>query len=160
MVLWLAACALLSAIFTIILDREMRAKGDGVSTSEDQPAREWDWKMMAFWAVTLVLAGGLVLGAWLGSRRTEATTLFPAWLEALSTTAAFIAAAVAARYAAGVYRVESDREERQLAHDETAQASQVAAWHHVEKRPQIPGKEWATLIPIHGLMFRNASGYP
>lgn len=78
--------------------------------------------------VLLIVSGVLIVGglslagaAWSESSLTE-------WIEAVATCAAFIAAVVAARYAAAVFAIEDERDERRLKAEERAQAEQVAAW--------------------------------
>lgn len=53
---------------------------------------------------------------------------YPAWLEALATTAALIAAVFAARYAFAAFQLETRREERWMDQQRSHQAELISAW--------------------------------
>lgn len=83
----------------------------------------------------LLVAGGLVvIGstmflAWAGWRMADTDDSDVAqWLMAVAAALTLVAAVAAATFAAGVYRVESDREERALELEERAHAQTFAAW--------------------------------
>jgi hypothetical protein len=86
------------------------------------------------------------------------------WVAAIATVAAFVAAVIAARYAAGALDLERGREEQRLQAERRAQASLVAAW----PAKFIPHQElqnndtWLTVEGIAGAaaMIRNASDVP
>lgn len=83
-----------------------------------------DRKNLALLIGGLALAvGGLSLAAseWL-------VGTWPEWIEALATAAAFLAAAVAALYAAGVFSLEEARDRRREVAEHQAQAELVAVW--------------------------------
>jgi hypothetical protein len=79
---------------------------------------------------------------------------FASWLEAISTFAAFLAAAVAIVFAATAYRLEVGREQQFRAAGDRAQASLVAAWWGPD--PDAPGDEGRRF----GIWIRNASELP
>ena len=64
-----------------------------------------------------------------------------AWLEGLATLAAFAAAIVAATYAAGAFRLETQRERRFVDAQRRSQAELVAAWFGLQKMEQDPPRE-------------------
>ena len=100
------------------------------------------------------------LGTWFVGDSSE----FPAWLGAVSTAFAFLAAMYAARYAARMWVLETVREER-------AQAALVAGWYD-QKTVGSSGKLHATEEPeghpalvgesytVTGIYLRNASQVP
>lgn len=73
-----------------------------------------------FGVVAIAVVIGLIFGAETGSMAD--------WVAATATVAAFSAAIIAARYAAGAFDLERDREEQFLRAQRTAQAALVAAW--------------------------------
>jgi hypothetical protein len=79
---------------------------------------------------------------------------YPAWLEAIATLAAFLATAIAVRYANGAYQLEELREQRWVGARDRAQASLVAAWAEIRPRPGKPS------FPDIGCWVRNASVVP
>ena len=86
---------------------------------------------------------------------------FPVWLEAISTSLAFMAAAVAAIYAARVYKRESARERRLEEAQRRAQASLISGWvdtvqRRADPRPSV-GREYETVACVY---LRNASELP
>lgn len=85
------------------------------------------------------------------------------WLAATATLAAFGAAVIAARYAAGAFELETQREARWVENQQRAQASLVAAWpdkKYFER--DIPSAQIRRLAGItkHGAYVRNASDLP
>lgn len=101
------------------------------------------------------LVGVVMLVMWL-LRRPEAE--FPAWLEATATLAAFVAAAIAVRYASNAYQLEYQREERWQDAQSRVQASLVAAW--AEVRPTWGRQGKSSSFPDVGCWIRNASELP
>ena len=100
------------------------------------------------------------LGTWFVGDSSE----FPAWLGAVSTAFAFLAAMYAARYAARMWVLETVREER-------AQAALVAAWYDQEAAPSSVGLHVTTgpdghpvsvgaSYTVTGIYLRNASQVP
>lgn len=116
--------------------------------------------------VAAVLAGILWGWWWSGADRDE----LAGWVEAGATAAAFLAAAVAAVFAAGAFRLESRREERWEDQQRSAQAGLVAAWFEVrvEKWTVDTPRDGALafLTPNSGthsvpsVAYRNASDVP
>ena len=116
--------------------------------------------------VAAVLAGILWGWWWSGADRDE----LAGWVEAGATAAAFLAAAVAAVFAAGAFRLESRREERWEDQQRSAQAGLVAAWFEVrvEKWTVDTARDGALafLTPSSGtysvpsVAYRNASDVP
>lgn len=85
---------------------------------------------------------------------------YPAWLTAVATLAAFIAAVLAVRFAGGAFTLESKREERWKDGQRSAQAALIAAWWgetvtgtRTQASRQIP-------IRTDCLLARNASDVP
>lgn len=86
---------------------------------------------------------------------------FPAWLEAISTLAAFLAAAVAVQYAAGAFRLESQREQRWEDTQRSSQATQVAGWFGaIERNFRDAHGEPRHWYKEPGVFLRNASDVP
>jgi hypothetical protein len=106
--------------------------------------------------MTVVIGSGLIVGAEAGSMAD--------WVAAVATVAAFCAAVIAARYAAGAFSLESAREAQILQAQRTAQAALVAAWpdrflpnweqQHNSPDLRVPGIRGAVA------MLRNASDVP
>lgn len=100
----------------------------------------------------IVVLGFSLAGAqWSGDRITD-------WMQAVATTAAFIAAGVAARYAAGVLNIErrrdADRDRAEL-HD---QAERLAAWGLGESAPS--GMSGGDQVWRFAIYLRNSSTLP
>ncbi|HEY4267282.1 MAG TPA: hypothetical protein VGM94_03725, partial [Galbitalea sp.] len=110
--------------------------------------------VLCVFAVAITI--GLFLGADAGS--------IPDWVAAIATVAAFGAAIVAARYAAGAFNLERDREGELLRAKRTAQASLVAAWPD-RFIPNWQQQQSGPDIAYEGIsgavaMLRNASDVP
>ena len=73
-------------------------------------------------SAALIVLGTAVAIAGFGGGSTAA------WLEGLSTLAAFLAAIVAATYAAGAFQLESERDARLRADRRSSQAAFIAVW--------------------------------
>lgn len=101
----------------------------------------------AWWLIILACVAALLLLALVGAHHLTGTV--PEWIEALSTLAAFGAAAVAAVYAGNAFRLEYER---------SSQAAQVAAWH----KPPDASTGNGTPEPDgqHSLEISNASRSP
>jgi hypothetical protein len=88
----------------------------------------------------------------------------PDWIEAIATVAAFAAAVFAARYAAGAFVLERERESQRLDAERRAQASLVAAWparfiqYMDEQQADLP-KGLDTIAGAE-VLLRNASDLP
>lgn len=86
------------------------------------------------------------------------------WVAAIATVAAFGAAVIAARYAAGAFNLERAREELRIRAEQTAQAAQVAVWPHefLPNWQQEPDGSSFVREGIAGAvaMVRNASDIP
>ena len=107
------------------------------------------WVMFA--ALLLIAIAAVVAIAyagWVWSR--TGRQLLPAWLEAVATLAAFVAAVTAVFFAARAFR-ESKRELRWLLGQATGQAGLVAAWHGTK---EMAGQT------LEGVWLRNASELP
>lgn len=111
-----------------------------------------------FWRGVLILLCALLVGAltigltylfwrWSGGPRSEAA----AWLEGVSTLAAFMAAATAAWYASGVFKLEVARVAAAVDDPKKAQAALVECWY--EARPVGDDVE-------HGMNVFNGSNRP
>jgi hypothetical protein len=106
--------------------------------------------------MAVVICSGLIFGAEAGSMAD--------WVAAVATVAAFCAAVLAARYAAGAFSLERGREAQILQGRRTAQAALVAAWpdrfvpnweqQHSGPDLRVPGIRGAVA------MLRNASDVP
>ena len=105
--------------------------------------------------VAIAVVVGLISGADTGSMAD--------WVAAIATVAAFGAAILAARYAAGAFRLESDREGQLLRAQQTAQAALVAVWPDrfvTSWLPEHDGVDTADGIAGAVAMLRNASDVP
>lgn len=125
--------------------------------------------LTVFAGACVVFAASMVIGLAVGADPGS----FADWLAAVSTLAAFGAAVVAARYAAGAFDLESVREQRWVDNERSSQARQVAAWagvKEVENRASgsVPGvfdKLFESgILPrtstLEGVYLRNASDLP
>ena len=129
-------------------------------------------KVVRALAVALVCAVGVagVLGlAALGWRwADDPRGNYASWLAAIATVAAFLAAIIAAFYAAGAFRLESERENRWLEEQRRAQASLVAAWIGSAELPIVGGGGFSPYAEAamrasntaEGVYLRNASDVP
>jgi hypothetical protein len=108
------------------------------------------WVMFAALLLTAIAAVVTIAYAgWVWSR--TGRQFLPAWLEAVATMAAFVAAVTAVFFAASAFRIESKRELRWLSGQATAQAGLVAAWHGTK---EMAGQT------LEGVWLRNASELP
>lgn len=85
------------------------------------------------------------------------------WLAATATLAAFGAAVIAARYAAGAFGLETQREARWVENQQRAQASMVAAWpdeKYFERDISTVQIRRMVSMTKHGVYVRNASDLP
>ena len=82
-----------------------------------------------------------------------------AWLEAVSTFAAFIAAGIAVSYAYRTWTVEDQRERDRLERDAQSQASLVAAWPEGRFTRRLTDTKWI-LDRTGTIWVRNASQVP
>lgn len=118
---------------------------------QQQPGRPWIWTVTAGSVVV-----GIVAGAAGGVGLTQSTTEdLPSWIESLSTLAAFVAAAIAVRYAHAAFRLESAREQRWEDGQISAQASKVAAWWGT-----VTEQSSRMIVSQTGFLVRNASDVP
>lgn len=106
--------------------------------------------------MAVVIGSGLIVGADAGSMAD--------WVAALATVAAFCAAVVAARYAAGAFRLERGREAQLLRAQRSAQAALVAAWPD-RFLPNWEQQHSGPDLRVEGIrgavaMLRNASDVP
>lgn len=116
---------------------------------------------LKFWPVVSIGVIGLlgvaaVASVGPGQKLTE-------WIEALATLAAFIAAIVAARYAAGAFRLENRRDELVAADRRAEQASMIAAWFESrEESVRLNGRAIFPLstLTVRTIVYRNASHVP
>lgn len=87
------------------------------------------------------------------------------WVAALATTGALVAAAIAARYAAGVLMIEQRREERAEGDRRAEQANRVAAWpdrvlYHWGDQDESSGELFPTAVLGAKVKLRNGSDVP
>lgn len=110
-----------------------------------------------------VLAGSLVVGI-IANLAGAPSGSIPEWIEATATVAAFAAAVFAARYAAGAFALERERESQRLDAERRAQASLVAAWpaRFIQYMEEQHDGTWEGLDTIAGAeaLLRNASDLP
>jgi hypothetical protein len=106
--------------------------------------------------VLLLTSGVLTVGGFSVAGAEWSDSSLTAWIEALATCAAFLAAVVAARYAAAVFAIEDARDQRRLDAELREQAEKVAAWLVVGT--QTWGQTVATSTVE--LVVRNASDLP
>lgn len=117
---------------------------------------------MALGASVLILVTGLTAWGWrwAGTSRTELAQ----WAMAASSVWTLIAAVAAAVYAAGAFKLESDREDRWNDTQTRAQASVVAAWPEVIVwTTERDDDGYLVDVPIPQavrVMLRNASDVP
>jgi hypothetical protein len=129
------------------------------------PRRQSGWP---FWLKVLVATAVVFLLAALGTWWTDERGHFPAWLAALATTAALIAAIFAARYAARAFALEAQREDHRIEADRTSQASLIAAWVGEKAFTEYYEDDDSALAPliagpprfVQGIYLRNASNLP
>lgn len=70
------------------------------------------WAAWPFWLKLTLAAAIVFLVSAAGTWWTNDQSSFPNWLAGISTAAALLAAIVAARHAAGAFKLETDREHR------------------------------------------------
>lgn len=121
-------------------------------------------KRTAYWTLAIgmlaVIGSAVVIGLLSGAE----TGSMADWVAATATVAAFGAAVIAARYAAGAFSLESNREGQLLSAQRRSQAALVAVW------PESFVPNWehnhdGTFTVIEGVtggvaMLRNASDVP
>jgi len=139
-----------------------------VTKSQHRP-RLWDTQTLltGLAAGFLVLAGSLLIAvAIYAGNGLGPTASVPEWIEALATLAAFMAAVVAASYAARVYLIERDRDDRWEAQQIRSQALLVAAWASssqpemvFDRRPSGVAQLWNGVGGCR-VLLRNASDVP
>lgn len=115
--------------------------------------------VMCLLGMTAVLILALCGWDWAGDNGTRAE--LAAWLEATATIATVVAAVAAAVFAAGAFKLETDREEQFRRDQRKHQAERVAAWFDWEwtERPES-GFSRATRIRRPVVRVRNASDLP
>jgi len=130
------------------------------ATSRNRLPRDWIFVAFTFSPVVLFLI--TVFAMWIGEAQPED---FPAWLEALATATALVAAAAAAVFAWRAYQLESGREQQRLQMQLMAQASLVAAWYGTKDLPRWistgpQDQGYFEPTPYPGIVLRNASDLP
>lgn len=123
------------------------------------------WRRSPFWAKVTEVAAVVVAAATIGTLLSDGDS-FVAWLEAVSTLAAVLAAMYAGLYAANAWKLEVQRDDRWVAQQRSEQASRIAAWPG-EPRPHFTGQQDETTGEsmsdgFEGLVvwLRNASDVP
>lgn len=101
-------------------------------------------RKIVIWAITAAVAitATVTVAGWLSTGADP--DHLASWLEAAATTGALIAASIAAVYAAGAFRLESERDDRWVDSQKRGQAEQVAVWRY----------------HISDVVVRNASAAP
>lgn len=115
--------------------------------------------VMCLLGMTAVAGIAIVGWNWAGGNGTRAQ--FAAWLEATATIATVVAAVAAAVFAAGAFKLETDREEQFRRDQRKHQAERVAAWFDWEwtERPESAYARAARVRrPV--VRVRNASDLP
>lgn len=84
------------------------------------------WAAVSLGLASLMVVGGLTVWGWNWADTTR--TELAQWIMAATSIATLVAAVIAAVFAAGAFRLESDREDRWNDTQRRVQASVVAAW--------------------------------
>lgn len=132
-----------------------------MTDDQQQPDRDHAFFIQVALAGLIVFAAAVTIGLVTGAE----TGSVADWVAGISTFAAFGAAVIAARYAAGAFHLERQREERWVETQQAAQASLVAAWPDnkmVDFVTDGPGRIKKVLgkRTQHGVYVRNASDLP
>lgn len=114
----------------------------------------WQAALIGFGVVAIVIA----VSVWGAHRSPES---FAAWLEAISTFAAFTAASVAVYFAMRTHQVEAERDHRMETARLREQASKVASWYGSSTgEALISGRRTGQFRTQRGVRLRNASDLP
>jgi hypothetical protein len=111
------------------------------------------------------VAAVVVAVAMVGSQLFDGDS-FAAWLEAVSTLAAVLAAMYAGFYAANAWKLEVQREDRWVAQQRREQASRIAAWpgepraHFAGEQDELIGESVSDGFEGLSVWLRNASDVP
>lgn len=115
-------------------------------------------------AALLAVVALACLGAWAAG---DSASDLPGWVEAIATLAAFLAAILAAVYAAGAYKLETEREGRWVTDQRMAQARLVGSWVgfvEMDATPSISAMQGvlgpSVLFKVYGVFLRNVSDLP
>lgn len=119
------------------------------------------WTLEGCLLFTLVLGPAIALGVAFDAKVGSISD----WVAALATTGALVAAMIAARYAAGVLRIEQAREERVEKDRRAEQANRVAAWpdhvlYDLGDQDELSGEVTRTSVRGAIVMLRNMSDVP
>ena len=114
----------------------------------------WQAALIGFGVIATVIAASV----WGAHRSPES---FAAWLEAISTFAAFTAASVAVYFAMRTHQVEAERDHRIATALVREQASKVASWYGSSTgEALISGPPTGQFRTQRGVRLRNASDLP
>lgn len=123
------------------------------------------WRQSPFWAKVTEMAAVVLAAAMIGSLLSDRDS-FAAWLEAVSTLAAVLAAMYAGFYAANAWKLEVHREDRWVAQQRSEQASKIAAWpgeprrHFTGEQDELTGASVSDGFEGLSVWLRNASDVP
>lgn len=121
------------------------------------------WRASAFWQKLIEVTTLVVVLSALGNWLIDGAGL-AAWLEAVSTLAAVLAAMYAGFYAANAWKLETAREARWGQQQLREQASRIAAW-PADLHPHVVADDGLGNVTYSGfdgvnVMLRNASDVP
>jgi hypothetical protein len=123
------------------------------------------WRRSPFWAKVTEVAAVVVAAAMIGGILSDGDS-FAAWLEAVSTLAAVLAAMYAGFYAANAWKLEVQREDQWVAQQRSEQASRIAAWpgeprrHFTGQQDELTGESMSDGFEGLSVWLRNASDVP